>query len=69
MTCLVEGAKQTIQGLDDPDDAVFVHLALQAEADYLLSGDSHLLALRELGSPVEILSPAEFIDRLGLENG
>lgn len=49
-----------VSGLNDPDDAIFVHLAKQSKADILVSGDAHLLQL-ELPD-VRILSPADFLD-------
>lgn len=48
-----------VKGLNDPDDAVFVHLARQSKADMLVSGDAHLLKLEE--APVRILAPADFL--------
>jgi putative PIN family toxin of toxin-antitoxin system len=35
--------------LEDPDDNKFLACALQAEADFIASGDRHLLAIREHG--------------------
>jgi putative PIN family toxin of toxin-antitoxin system len=43
---------------DDPDDRVFLALALQATADALVTGDGKLLALGR-SFPVPILTPAE----------
>ena len=48
-------------GLQDPDDAVFIHLAIQSKADALVSGDAHLLQL--IDAPLSILSPADFLAR------
>jgi putative PIN family toxin of toxin-antitoxin system len=33
--------------LEDPDDDVIIRTAFDAKADYIVSGDKHLLALRE----------------------
>jgi uncharacterized protein len=49
-----------IQELRDKDDAVFIHLAQQTKAAYLVSGDRHLLELRSIFIDLHIVSPAEF---------
>ena len=46
---------------DDPDDDKFVELAVEADAEYIVSGDDHLQDLDEFDG-IDILSPAEFID-------
>ncbi|MBD5136049.1 MAG: putative toxin-antitoxin system toxin component, PIN family [Lachnospiraceae bacterium] len=56
---------EPVPELRDPDDAIFLHLAKAAGADYLVSGDGHLLAARAFFTAVPILSPAEFLTRLG----
>jgi putative PIN family toxin of toxin-antitoxin system len=49
----------------DPDDEKVLECAVAAEADFIVTGDKkHLLPLREYRG-VEILSPAEFLLRLG----
>lgn len=50
-----------IPELRDPDDAVFLRLARSAAADYLISGDRHLLEVRASCPDLSILSPAEFL--------
>jgi len=45
---------------DDPDDDKFVECALEAQVPKIVSGDRHLLALREYQG-IRILSPAEFL--------
>jgi putative PIN family toxin of toxin-antitoxin system len=45
---------------DDPNDNWVIQCALTANADYIVSGDRHLLFLRQVGR-VRILSPAEFV--------
>jgi putative PIN family toxin of toxin-antitoxin system len=47
----------------DPEDDYLVALARAARADYLVSGDHHLLELPDPDPPV--LTPREFLDRLG----
>jgi uncharacterized protein len=44
----------------DPSDDEFLACALAGGADYIVSGDAHLLSLREYRS-VRILSPATFL--------
>jgi len=44
----------------DPDDDVFVAYALAGNADFIVSGDNDLLALKRVNG-VRIVSPAEFL--------
>ena len=49
----------------DPDDEMILECALAAEADFIVSGDKkHLLALQQFQG-IPIISPAEFMRRLG----
>jgi len=45
---------------DDPDDDLVINCALSARANYIVSGDAHLLKIKEYNG-IKILSPAEFI--------
>ena len=46
--------------LDDPDDEAFVHPAVEARADCLVSHDlRHLAPAKQLG--VELLAPRDFL--------
>ena len=45
----------------DPDDEYLLDLARAAAADVLVSGDSHLLVLRDV---VPVVTPAEFLATL-----
>lgn len=47
----------------DPDDDHFLALSNCANADYLVSGDHHLLTIGEVGD-TRILSPSEFLNAL-----
>jgi len=47
----------------DPDDNWVIQCALTANADYIISGDQHLLSLDHVG-PVQIVSPREFVSRV-----
>jgi putative PIN family toxin of toxin-antitoxin system len=53
-----------IAGLRDAQDAMFFHLAHQAKADMLVSGDDDILAMQGAAWAFRILSPAEFVDSL-----
>jgi len=46
----------------DPDDEYLIDLARAAEADVLVSGDAHLLDLRDR---LSVLTPAQFLATLG----
>ena len=46
----------------DPDDEYVIDLARVARADALVSGDAHLLDLRDI---LPVMSPAEFLASLG----
>jgi predicted nucleic acid-binding protein len=48
---------------EDADDNVFLAGAIAGDADYLVSGDDHLLAL-EAFRGVEICTPAKFRERI-----
>jgi len=50
---------------EDPDDNKFLECAVSANAKYIISGDRHLLNLKEFHG-IRILSPKEFVD---LSNG
>ena len=51
--------------IKDADDLIFIELALEACAKFVVSGDKHLLELDKVGN-IRILSVAEFL-RLGHE--
>ena len=44
----------------DPDDQVFLHLALAAATPVLVSGDADLLALNDEVPSLQIINPADF---------
>ena len=52
---------------DDAEDNKFIECALAGEAAYIVSGDSHLLALRHY-QDIQILSPAAFFTLLREES-
>jgi len=47
----------------DPDDDIFLSVALAAGADYLVSGDSHLLSLGEYRN-VTVITPSKLLLKL-----
>ena len=49
----------------DPDDNKFLECAFDAKVDYIISGDNHLLKLKEFNG-IKILNPAEFIKLINL---
>ena len=49
--------------IEDPDDLVFIELALEAGAEYIISGDPHLLKLEKYQN-IKIVKPAEFLETL-----
>lgn len=46
--------------LDDPDDDKFIECALACNADYIVSGDSHLLKIKEYAG-IKVLNASEFL--------
>ncbi len=46
--------------VSDPDDDLLLACALEGEAEYLISGDEHLLQLREYQG-IKILAPRDFV--------
>lgn len=46
---------------DDPDDNKIVECAISAEADFIVTGDPHLLNLKEYKN-IKIVSPREFLN-------
>lgn len=45
---------------DDPDDDKFIECAVSGKADYIVSGDKHLIRLKEYGK-IKILKAVEFL--------
>lgn len=48
----------------DPSDNKFIEAAVAGQADYIVSGDKHLLDLKEFQG-IAILTPRIFLDQLG----
>ncbi|MDO8428457.1 MAG: putative toxin-antitoxin system toxin component, PIN family [Candidatus Diapherotrites archaeon] len=49
--------------LEDSDDDKFIECALDAKADFIVSGDRHLLKLKEFKG-IKIIKAKEFIDTI-----
>jgi putative PIN family toxin of toxin-antitoxin system len=45
---------------DDPDDDKFIECAVSCGADYIVSGDKHLLKLKEYGG-IKIITASDFL--------
>lgn len=48
---------------DDPEDNRFLECAVEGGAKYIVSGDNHLLVLKEYRK-IPIVTPAEFISKI-----
>lgn len=45
----------------DPDDDMFIECAFYGDADFIISGDNHLLKLKEYKG-IKIVSPGQFVN-------
>ena len=63
---LVEGKKALELIAEDPADNNYLSCALDAKADFIVSGDIHLLNLREYEG-IQIITPAQFLKMLEKE--
>ena len=52
--------KQLIVVQDDPDDNKFIECALECKANYIISGDTHLLNLKEYEG-IKIIKSSQFL--------
>jgi|SRR3989344_4925722 len=46
---------------EDPDDNIVLETAIRGKVDYIISGDEHLLKLKEFRG-IKIISPKEFLE-------
>ena len=60
---LVEGKKAIEVIVEDPTDNNYLSCALDAKADFIVSGDMHLLNLRE-HEGIQIVTPTQFLEML-----
>lgn len=61
--CVKQLAEYRIKKCRDPDDDKFLSLALQVDADYLITIDNDLLVLRAIGR-TKVISPAEVLQSM-----
>jgi putative PIN family toxin of toxin-antitoxin system len=57
---IVEPLQKVIAVEEDPEDNKILECALEANADYVITYDGHLLKLKEFGD-IKIISPSEFL--------
>ncbi|UCH93152.1 MAG: putative toxin-antitoxin system toxin component, PIN family [Candidatus Aminicenantes bacterium] len=60
-TNTIEKAKREVS-IEDADDLKFIELAIEAEADFIISGDPHLIKIRKYQN-IKILKPREFLEK------
>ena len=46
---------------EDPDDNLILASAIENNADYIISGDAHLLNIKKYGN-IKVVTPKEFLD-------
>lgn len=54
--------KSNVSICRDPKDDKFLNLALESQADFLITGDNDLLTLKRFNN-TEIISPREFLEK------
>ena len=57
---VVSPREKVLAVIDDPDDNIILECALSADADIIVTGDSHLLHLRQWRD-IQILLPSDFL--------
>lgn len=65
---LVEPSNASIPSCEDPDDIMFLELAVAGKAEYLVSGDKHLLKLIDFPNG-KIVNPSDFLNLLSSTTG
>ena len=60
---IVAGEVELKVVMADPDDDIYVAAALEGRADYIVTGDRHLLDLVEVQG-VRLIKPRAFLDKL-----
>lgn len=61
---VVDPKERVYEIKDDPSDNRFLECAAEGEADYVISSDQHLLALKQFRR-TEIVRPTQFLKRVG----
>ena len=62
-TQLAEAKSRRSWITQDPADDIVLNCAVENSADYIISGDQHILRPKRIGG-IEILTPTEFLQRL-----
>lgn len=60
---VVDGPLPDVRGCKDPDDVVYLQVALAGQAGFVVSGDKHLLAMG-IYEGVRIVTPAQMLEIL-----
>jgi uncharacterized protein len=60
---VVDSHQRIIRCCEDPDDDMFLECACEGNADYIISGDKHLLVLNPFEG-IQILSPGDFVRKV-----
>ena len=60
---IVDGPLPDVRGCEDPDDIVYLQVALAGQAAFVVSGDKHLLAMG-IYEGVRIVTPAQMLEIL-----
>jgi putative PIN family toxin of toxin-antitoxin system len=63
VTQLVETKSQRSWITQDPADDIVLNCAVENSADYIISGDQHILRLRRIGG-MQILTPTAFLQQI-----
>jgi predicted nucleic acid-binding protein len=65
---LIQGEETIKVIIEDPSDNKYMSCALSAKADFIISGDVHLLKLGEYRG-IQIVTAAQFLDTMEREEG
>lgn len=60
LAVVTPGELQILNAAEDPDDGMYLACAVEGEADYVVSGDQHLLRLGSFQGTL-IVTPAQFL--------
>jgi putative PIN family toxin of toxin-antitoxin system len=58
---------ETVRACRDPEDDKILELAINGDADYIVTGDSDLLVMNPFRG-IAVIQPAEFLTVVGSEN-
>ncbi len=62
-TIMVSEELQITKIEKDPDDNKFLSAAIEGKANYIVSGDEHLLSLKKYKG-IQVVNPGEFIEKI-----